>query len=152
MKVYILLLLKNVRKCDCFVLSKLGPFFIIFFDFIAKKVNNAEEEDENDEENDVNEDTTTEKEKNISEHNDENNNITGRWFWTKLGTAPSTVVLKRESKSWSKWPISDLVFYNIKIPPCFCPLGSSLLLTGALKWGTVQTSTSTDTGIMKGQN
>ena len=65
-----------------------------------------------------------------------------------------TVVLKRESKwhdLWSKWPISDLVFYNIKMPPCSCPLGSSLLLTGALKWGTVQTSTSTYTGIMKGQ-
>ena len=53
---------------------------------------------------------------------------------------------------WSKWPLSDLVFYNIKMPPCSCPLGSSLLLTGALKWGTVQTSTSTDTGIMKGQS
>ena len=65
-----------------------------------------------------------------------------------------TVVLKRESKwhdLWSKWPISDLVFYNIKMPPCSCPLGSSLLLTGALKWGTVQTSTSTYTGVMKGQ-
>ena len=65
-----------------------------------------------------------------------------------------TVVLKRESKwhdLWSKWPIPDLVFYNIKMPPCSCPLGSSLLLTGALKWGTVQTSTSTYTGIMKGQ-
>ena len=66
----------------------------------------------------------------------------------------TTVVLKRESKwhdLWSKWPISDLVFYNIKMPPCSCPLGSSLLLTGALKWGTVQTSTSTYTGIMQGQ-
>ena len=59
-----------------------------------------------------------------------------------------TVVLKRESKwhdLWSKWPISDLVFYNIKMPPCSCPLGSSLLLTGALKWGKVQTSISTGT-------
>ena len=64
------------------------------------------------------------------------------------------MVLKRESKwhnSRSKWPISDPVFYNIKMPPCSCPLGSSLLLTGALKWGTVQTSTSTPTGFMKGQ-
>ena len=68
---------------------------------------------------------------------------------------PITVVLKRESKwhnLWSKWPISDLVFYNIKMPPCSCPLGSSVLLTGALNWGTVQSSTSTDTGIMKGQS
>ena len=38
-----------------------------------------------------------------------------------------------------------------EMPPCSCPLGSSLLLTGALKWGTVQASTSTYTGIMKGQ-
>ena len=67
---------------------------------------------------------------------------------------PGTVVLKRESKwhdLWSKWPISDLMFYNIKMPPSSCPLGFSLLLTGALKWGTVQTSTSTYTGIMQGQ-
>ena len=65
-----------------------------------------------------------------------------------------TVVLKRESKwhdLWSKWPISDLVFYVTKIPPCPCPIVSILLLAGALKWGTVQTSISTDTGIMKGQ-
>ena len=66
-----------------------------------------------------------------------------------------TVVLKRESKwhnLWSKWPISDLVFYNIKMPPCSGPLGSTLQLTGALKWGTVWTSSSTGTGIMKGQS
>ena len=66
-----------------------------------------------------------------------------------------TVVLKRESKwqdLWSKWPISDLVFYNIKMPPCSGPLGSTLQLTGALKWGTVWTSSSTGTGIMKGRS
>ena len=66
----------------------------------------------------------------------------------------NTVVLKKESKwhdLWSKWPIYDLMFYNIKMPPSSCPLGFSLLLTGALKWGTVQTSTSTYTGIMQGQ-
>ena len=66
-----------------------------------------------------------------------------------------TVVLKRESKwldLWSKWPISDLFFYHIKMLPCSCPLGSSLLLTGSLKWGTVQTSTSTNAGIMKGKS
>ena len=63
-------------------------------------------------------------------------------------------MLKRESKwhdLWGKWPISDLVFYNVKMPPCSCPLGSSLLLTGALNWGTVQICTSTYTGTMKGQ-
>ena len=34
---------------------------------------------------------------------------------------------------------------------CSGPLSSTLTLTGALKWGTVWTSTSTGTGIMKGQ-
>ena len=65
-----------------------------------------------------------------------------------------TVVLKRKSKwhdLWSKWPISDLVFYNIKKSPCSCSLGLSILSSGALKWGNVQTSTSTYSGIMKGQ-
>ena len=38
------------------------------------------------------------------------------------------------------------------MPPCSGPLGSILILTGALKWGTVLASTSTGTGIMKGQS
>ena len=66
-----------------------------------------------------------------------------------------TVVCISESKwpdLWSKWPIFDLIFYNIKMSPCYGPLGSTLPLTGALKWGTVWTSTSTGTGIMKGQS
>ena len=50
----------------------------------------------------------------------------------------------------SELPISDLVFYNMKMPPCSGRLGSTLQLTGALKWGTVWTSSSTGTGIMKG--
>ena len=53
---------------------------------------------------------------------------------------------------WSKWPLFDLVFYNIKMSPCSGPLGSTLTLTGALKWGTVWTSSSTGTGIMKGSS
>ena len=64
-------------------------------------------------------------------------------------------MLKRESKwhdLWIKWPISDLVFYNIKIPLCSGLLGSTLQLTGAWKWGTVWTSTSNGTSIMKGQS
>ena len=36
--------------------------------------------------------------------------------------------------------------------PCSGPLCSTLPLTGALKQGTVQTFTSTDAGIMKGQS
>ena len=43
------------------------------------------------------------------------------------------------------------MFYDIKMPPCSGPLGSTLILTGALKWGTVWTSTTTGTGIVKGQ-
>ena len=80
------------------------------------------------------------------------NDYARSWYQGPKGV--STVVLKRKSKwhdLWSKWPISDLMFYNIKMPPSSCPLGFSLLLTGALKWGTVQTSTSTYTGIMQGQ-
>ena len=64
-----------------------------------------------------------------------------------------TVVLIWESKwldLWSKWHIFDLVFYNIRMPPCSGPLGSILQLTEALKWGTVGTSSSTGTEIMKG--
>ena len=64
-------------------------------------------------------------------------------------------MLKRESKwhnLWSKWPISDMVFYNIKMLSCSGPLGSTLKLTGAMKWGTVWASSSTGTGIMKGRS
>ena len=66
-----------------------------------------------------------------------------------------TVVLIWESKwpdLWSKWPIFDLVFCCLKLPPCSDALGSTLPLTGPLKWGKVWTSTSTGTGIMKNQN
>ena len=69
--------------------------------------------------------------------------------------AENTVVLKRKSKwhhLWSKLPISDLVFYNIKLPPCSGSLGSTLQLTGVLKRGTVWTSSSTGIGIMKGRS
>ena len=52
----------------------------------------------------------------------------------------------------SELPISDLVFYNMKMPPCSGRLGSTLQLTGALKWGTVWTSSSNGTGIMKGRS
>ena len=40
--------------------------------------------------------------------------------------------------------------YNIKIPPYSGPLGSTLPLTGALKWE--WTFTPTGTGIMKDQS
>jgi len=38
------------------------------------------------------------------------------------------------------------------MPLCSGPLGSALPLAGALKWDAVWTSTSTGTGVMKGQN
>ena len=66
-----------------------------------------------------------------------------------------TVVCISESKwpdLWSKWPIFDLMFYNLKMSPCSGPLSSFLPLTEALKWGIVWTSTSTGTGIMKVQS
>ena len=44
------------------------------------------------------------------------------------------------------------MFNDIKMPPCSGSCGSNLVLTGALKWGIVWTSTSTGTGIMKGRN
>ena len=72
-----------------------------------------------------------------------------------IDLTPTTVVCISESKwpdLWGKWPISDLIFYNVKMSPCSSPLGSTLPLTGALKWGTVWTSNSTGTGIMKGQS
>ena len=36
--------------------------------------------------------------------------------------------------------------------PCSGPLGSTLTLKGAVKWGTVWTSNSIGTGIIKGQS
>ena len=49
-------------------------------------------------------------------------------------------------------PNFTMPFYYIKVPPHFSPPGSTLALTGALKWGTVWSSTSTGTGIVKGQS
>ena len=64
------------------------------------------------------------------------------------------VVCIRKSKwpdLWSKWPIFDQMFYNIEMSKWSGLLDSTLPLTGGLKWGTVQTSTSTSTGIIQGQ-
>ena len=52
----------------------------------------------------------------------------------------------------SNCPIFDLVFNDINKPPCSSPCGSNLTLTEALKWDTVWSSSSTGTGIMKGQS
>ena len=55
------------------------------------------------------------------------------------------------------WFMKSMTYFwpgvlHFKMPPCSGPLGSTLPLTGALKWGTVWTSTSTRTGIIKGQS
>ena len=66
-----------------------------------------------------------------------------------------TVVCISESQwldLWSKWPIFDLMFYNIRMLPCSGPLGYTLSLTGALKCGTVWTFTSTGTESKKVKN
>ena len=51
---------------------------------------------------------------------------------------------------WSKWPIFDLMFYNTKMQLCSGPLGSTLPLTGAFKWGTVWDYISTGIETMHG--
>ena len=66
-----------------------------------------------------------------------------------------TVVYISKSKwpdLWSKWPIFDLVFYDIEMPPESNPIGFTLSLNGPFKWGTVQTSTSIGKGVMKDQS
>ena len=69
----------------------------------------------------------------------------------KIPIVPTTPV-------WTKpvlctnWPKFTMLFYYLKVPPHFSPPGPTLALTGALKWGTVWTSTSNGTGIMKGQS
>ena len=51
----------------------------------------------------------------------------------------------------TNWPKITMLFYYLKVPKDFSPLGPTLAMTGALKWGTVWTFTSNGTGIMKGQ-
>ena len=66
----------------------------------------------------------------------------------------STMVNNWESKRqdlWSKQPIFNKLVWILKLLPYSSHQRSTLPLTGALKWGTVWTSTSTGTGIMKDQ-
>ena len=51
----------------------------------------------------------------------------------------------------TNWPKITMLFYYLKVPKDFSPLGPTLALTGALKWGTVWTSISNGTGITKDQ-
>ena len=52
----------------------------------------------------------------------------------------------------AKQPIFNRLVWIAKVPPYSSPQSSTLALTGGLKWGTVWTSTSTGTGIVKGQS
>ena len=91
----------------------------------------------------------------ISVHHNLSNSVSMLTTIEEMVRCQNTVVCITESKwldLWSNWPIFDLVFCNIKMPPCSGPLGSTLQLTGALKWGTAWTSSSTGTGITKGQS
>ena len=67
-----------------------------------------------------------------------------------LDTVPTLSVLTNPVLC-SKWLISNKLVWILKIPPHSCPQSSTLAQTGALKWGTVQPSTSTSIGITRGQ-
>ena len=67
------------------------------------------------------------------------------------GTVP-TIPVWTKPVLCTNWPKITMLFYYLKVPKDFSPLGPTLALTGALKWGTVWTSTSNGTGIMKGQS
>ena len=73
------------------------------------------------------------------------------YFSSGGGTVPTTPVLKKPVL-FTNWPKFTMLFYYIKVPPHFSPPGPTLVLTAALKWGIVWTSTSTGTGITKGQS
>ena len=63
-----------------------------------------------------------------------------------------TIPVRTKPVLCTNWPKITMLFYYLKVPKDFRPLGPTLALTGALKWGTVWTSTSNGTGIMKGQS
>ena len=79
------------------------------------------------------------------------------YLYRLIKTKPTifTVVCISESV-WpnlcSNCPIFDLMFNDINKPPCSSPCGSNLTLTGALKWDTVWSSSSTGTGNTQGQS
>ena len=50
----------------------------------------------------------------------------------------------------TNWPKITMLFYYLKVPKDFSPLGPTLALTGALKWGTVWTCISIETEISNG--
>ena len=68
------------------------------------------------------------------------------WIFKIIPTVPTTTI-------WTK-PVKLTQLHNAvllhKIATHFSPPGTTFVLTGALKWGTVWTSTSNSTGIMKG--
>ena len=56
------------------------------------------------------------------------------------------------NRSTTKQPIFNKLVWTVKVSPHASLQISTLTLTGALKWGTVWTSTSTGKGIVKGQS
>ena len=72
------------------------------------------------------------------------------WISRKL-TVPATSVATKPNVCTRQLIFNELVWI-IKVLPHSSPQSSTLALTGALKWGTVWTSTSTGIGIVKGQS
>ena len=71
-------------------------------------------------------------------------------FEANLVTVPTTPVWTNPVL-FTKQPKLTMLFYYVKVPSHSSLPGPTLALNGALKWGTVWTSTSTGTEIAKGQ-
>ena len=67
-----------------------------------------------------------------------------------VDTVPATSVATKPNLC-TKQPIFNELVWIIKVPPHSSPQNFNLALTGALKWGTVWTSISTGTRIVKDQ-
>ena len=85
-------------------------------------------------------------------------NQTNLVLWTELRlmnirwyTVPATSVVTKPNLC-TKQPVFNKLVWIIKVPTHSSPQISTLALTGASKWDTVWTSTSTGIGIVKGQS
>ena len=73
------------------------------------------------------------------------------WSAVYISTVP-TASVPTKPYLCTKQPIFNMLDWIVKIPPHSSLQSSTLALTGALNWGTVWASTSTSTGIVKGQS